>query len=62
MSAVLQYSTLDNPISKTLTCSVYKAEISRGGTSVANFNTSNLIKHLNVHRMKRAQQTVPPKL
>ena len=35
-----------------LTCSVCRAVISRGGTSVANWNTSSLIKHLKPHHAK----------
>ena len=49
MSAVWQYFTLDAPTSKTATCNVCRE---RGGTSVANFNTSNLIKHLKTRHAK----------
>ena len=52
MSAVWQYFTLDAPTSKTATCNVCREKISRGGTSVANFNTSNLIKHLKTRHAK----------
>ena len=44
MSAVWQYFTVDVPTSKTVTCNICIEAISRGGTSVANLNTSNLIK------------------
>lgn len=46
MLAVWQYFRLDQPASKTATCLICHAAISRGGTSISNFNTSNLIKHL----------------
>ncbi|KAI2649262.1 Zinc finger BED domain-containing protein 4 [Labeo rohita] len=46
MSAVWQYFRLDQPASKTATCIICQAAISRGGTSISNFNTTNLIKHL----------------
>ncbi|KAI2648703.1 Zinc finger BED domain-containing protein 4 [Labeo rohita] len=46
MSAVWQYFRLDQPASKTATCIKCQAAISRGGTSISNFNTTNLIKHL----------------
>ena len=52
MSAVWQYFTLDAPTSKTATCNVCREKISRGGTSVANFNISNLIKHLKTRHAK----------
>ena len=46
MSAIWQDFTLDIPTSKTATSLVREDVILRSGTSVANFNTSNLIKHL----------------
>ena len=52
MSAVWQYFTVAFPTSKTATCNICKEAISRGGTSVANFNTSNLIKHLKTRHAK----------
>ena len=61
MSAIWQYLTLDNPTSKTATCSVSKAVIQRVGTNVANFNTSNLIKLLKMHHGKEHDKTALPK-
>lgn len=52
MSAVWQYFTVDFPTSKTAKCNICKEAISRGGTNVANFNTSNLIKHLKTRHTK----------
>lgn len=52
MSAVWSYFTLETPQSKTATCNVCKAAIPRGGTSVASYNTTNLIKHLKKHHAK----------
>lgn len=46
MSAVWEFFTLDSPTSKTAKCKVCAKDIPRGGTKVANFNTSNLISHL----------------
>ncbi|KAG9261302.1 zinc finger BED domain-containing protein 4-like [Astyanax mexicanus] len=43
---------LDSPQSLTATCNVCKAVVPRGGRSVATFNTTNLIKHLQKHHPK----------
>ena len=45
-----------------IACSVSKAVISRGDTSVTNVNTSNLIKHYKMHRPKEHNETALPKL
>ncbi len=37
MSAIWQYFTLENPTSKTAMCTVCKASVSRGGTSVGHW-------------------------
>ncbi len=52
MSAVRKYFRLDQPSSKTLTCLIWHTAISRGSTSINNFNTSNLIKHLKTHHFE----------
>ncbi len=52
MSAVRQYFRLDQPSSKTSTCLIWHAAISRGSTSINNFNTSKLIKHLKTHHFE----------
>lgn len=52
MSAVWKYFTVETPQSKTATCNVCKAVVPRGGTSVATFNTTNVIKHLKKHHSR----------
>lgn len=52
MSAVWKYFLLETPQSKTATCNVCKAVVPRGGSSVATYNTTNLIKHLKKHHPK----------
>lgn len=52
MSAVWNYFTLETAQSKTATCNVCKALIPRGGSTVATYNTTNLIKHLKRHHLK----------
>ena len=45
-SVVWKYYTLKSEGSPTASCNVCKAEVPRGGTSRASFNTTNLIRHL----------------
>ncbi|XP_070397996.1 zinc finger BED domain-containing protein 4-like [Nothobranchius furzeri] len=56
MSTVWKYFTLEAPQSKTATCNVCKAVVPRGGTSVATFNTTNLIKHLKKHHPREHEE------
>ena len=45
-SAVRRYFTLATPTSSTAVC---KVNVSRGGSSTAKYNTTNLIKHIQKH-------------
>lgn len=52
MSAVWSYFKLKEEKSKTAECNICNASISRGGSNTGNFNTTNLIKHLQIHHGK----------
>ncbi len=55
MSLIWKYFTLDTSASSTANCSICKAKVSRGGSSVSTYNTTNLIKHLQKHHAKDIQ-------
>ncbi|CAI5678562.1 zinc finger BED domain-containing protein 4-like [Oreochromis niloticus] len=52
MSAVWTYFKLKDEKSKTAECNLCDASVSRGGSSLGNFNTTNMIKHLQKHHAK----------
>nr|XP_023657625.1 zinc finger BED domain-containing protein 4-like [Paramormyrops kingsleyae] len=56
MSLVWRYFSLETPKSKTATCNVCKASVPRGGSTVASYNTTNLIKHLQRFHDKEYQE------
>ena len=58
MSAVWNYFKLTGEKSKTAECNLCKASVSRGGSSVGNFNTTNLIKHLKKHHGKEYSEFI----
>ncbi|XP_076844397.1 zinc finger BED domain-containing protein 4-like [Brachyhypopomus gauderio] len=61
MSAVWKYYLLDSPQSDTAKCNVCKAVVPRGGRSVATYNTTNLIKHLQKHHPKEHDEFLATK-
>ena len=51
-SAVWKYFTLATPTSLSAACNICKQNVSRGGSSMTKYNTTNLIKHLKKHHAK----------
>ncbi|XP_072569011.1 zinc finger BED domain-containing protein 4-like [Paramormyrops kingsleyae] len=51
-SAIWRYFTVATPARSTAVCNICKTEVSRGGSSTATYNTTNLIKHLRKHHVK----------
>ncbi len=56
MSLIWKYFTLDTSASSTANCTICKAKVSRGGSSVSTHNTTNLIKHLQKHHAKEHEE------
>uniref|UniRef100_A0A671P1N0 BED-type domain-containing protein n=1 Tax=Sinocyclocheilus anshuiensis TaxID=1608454 RepID=A0A671P1N0_9TELE len=61
MSLVWNYFEVADNDDKTAVCKLYTAKISRGGTSVKNFNTANLITHLKCRHAKEHDEFVKAK-
>ncbi|XP_023694530.2 zinc finger BED domain-containing protein 4-like isoform X1 [Paramormyrops kingsleyae] len=56
MSAIWKYFTLETTTSSTAICNLCKIKVSRGGSSVAVYNTTNLIKHLKNHHTEEHEE------
>lgn len=56
MSAVWKYFNLKEEKSPTVECKICNALVSRGGSAVGRFNTTNLIKHLEKHHTEQHQE------
>ncbi|XP_077063451.1 zinc finger BED domain-containing protein 4-like [Siphateles boraxobius] len=56
MSAVWNYFNLKEEKSPTAECKICTANVSRGGSAVARFNTTNLIRHLEKHHAEQYEE------